>query len=182
MSKHVNPNHRPKVIPPAGSELRVTIVNARDASAEPAKQKSVDKELLAMEIASEHLREQRAQMKTLTDACAAMGHASAEYVRKAATARFPEPAPRPPKAPPPVSTYLRRFTHAIAEKVTATTALLTDDQRTRIGAIIPGFTCATLGNEPDVVALVVRWMELPPEDIARELAANLEAFERRFAS
>jgi hypothetical protein len=181
MSKHVNPNHRPKFVPPAGSELRVTTVNASDANAEPARQKPIDKEQLAIEVAIEHLREQRALMKTLTDACAAMGHASAEYMRNAAGARLPA-APRPPKAPPPVSTHLRRFTQAIAEKVTATAALLTDDRRVRITAIIPGFTRAAVGNEPDVVALVVRWMDLPPEDIARELVADLDAFERSFAS
>lgn len=182
MSKSINANQRPKSVPPVG-ELRVTVVNASDPKPDPAEErKRLDKhhETLAIEAAVEMMRDQRAQMKTLTDACADMSRATAEYVRKAAAARFPGPPPKP-KAPPPVSTHLRRFTHAIGEKVAATTAMLTDDQRTRIAAIIPAFTVATLSNDPEVIALVVRWMDLPPEDIAHELVASLDAFERRFA-
>lgn len=137
---------------------------------------------LALEATIEALAEHRAQMKKLTDACADMSHATAEFVRRAAAVRFPQAAPKAPKPPPPVSTYLRRFATAIAEKVAATTALLTDQQRARLGSIVPAFTCAALGDEPDVVAMVVRWMDLPPADIAREMVTNLDAFERRFAS
>jgi hypothetical protein len=182
MSKNINANQRPKSVPLVG-ELRVTVVNASEPKPDPVEESArVDKrhETLAIEAAVEMMRDQRAQMKTLTDACADMSRATAEYVRKAAAARFPEP-PAKPKAPPPVSTHLRRFTHAIGEKVTATTALLTDEQRTRVAAILPAFTVATLSNDAEVVALVVRWMDLSPEDIARELVVSLDAFERRFA-
>jgi hypothetical protein len=181
MSEHIT-NRCSTLVPPAS-----TLVNESDTktkAAERAKERHmIDKQngKLAIEATIEMLRDQRAQMKTLTDACADMSRATAEYVRRAAAARFPQTAPRPPKAPPPVSTHLRRFTIAIAEKVAATSALLTDEQRGRIAALVPTFACAALGNDPDVVAMVVRWMDLPPEDIAREMVANFDAFERRFA-
>lgn len=185
MSKYINADRRLKLMPPAESGVRVVVVSATSGTTDRAEEKPmIDKpsDRLALEATIEALREQRAQMKTLTDACADMGHATAELVRRAAAAQFPQAAPKAPKPPPPVSTHLRRFASAIAEKVVATTALLTDQQRARLGALVPAFTCAALGNEPDVVAMVVHWMDLPPEAIARDMITNLDAFERRFAS
>lgn len=185
MSKPIT-DRRSTLVPPA-TEVRNTLVNANDATPNAAnrteEKQMIEKqnETLAIEATIEMLRDQRAQMKTLTDAYADMSRATADFVRKATATRFPETPPKPPKAPPPVSTHLRRFTGAIAEKVTATAALLTDEQRARIVAIVPPFISATLSNDPEVVALVVRWMDLPPDDIAREMVANLGGFERRFA-
>jgi hypothetical protein len=184
MSKHItSTDRRSKRVPPA-SEVRVVIVTDRDmtnTTNHPDENPMIDRqtEKLAIEATIEALREHRSQMKTLTDACADMGHATAELVRKGAAARFPQ---RAPKAPPPVSTHLRRFTNAIAEKVHAITELLTDEQRTRIGAIAPSFISAALGNEPDVVAMVMRWMDLHPDEIVREMITNLDSLERSFAS
>lgn len=128
----------------------------------------------------ETMRASAAQSQALVEAYADMGHAAAELMRRAAAARFPRA--RELKAPPPVSTHLRRFVNALAEKTVATIALLTDEQRARLGALVPVFTSAALANEADVVAMVVGWLDLPPEDLARELVANVDALERRFAS
>jgi len=129
-----------------------------------------------IETALEALRAQTSQVKSLTDSWADMGHATAALMLRAATARAPR------QAPPPVSTRLRRFAKVLADKVTATAELLSDDQRARVAAIVPAFTFAVLANEPDVIALVTRWLDLAPDEIARDLASNLDAIERRFAS
>lgn len=129
-----------------------------------------------IETALEALRAQTAQLKSLTDSWTDMGHATAELIRRSATARAPR------KAPPPVSIQLRQFAKVLADKVAATAEMLSDDQRARVAAIVPAFTFAVLANEPDVIALVTRWLDLAPEKISRDLASNLDAIERRFAS
>lgn len=143
-------------------------------------QMKTDREL-AMEMSMETIRLSAAQTQALVDAYADMGHAAADLMRRVAAARFPQPE-KALKAPPPVSTHLRRFVKALAEKVTATIALLTDEQRTRLGALVPAFTGAALANEPDVFVMVIRWLDLPPDVLARELAASVDDLEKRFAS
>jgi hypothetical protein len=144
------------------------------------KENTMDENKIAIEAAVDALREQTAQIKALSEAYADMSYATAELLRSRAAAIRPRTTRKAP--PPPVSTHLRRFADALADKTSATSALLTDDQRRRIGTLVPAFTCAALGNEPDVVAMVVRWLDLSPEDIAHDLTTNLDAFERRFAS
>src|SRR5690606_11803884 len=83
--KHINADRRLKLMPSAESGVRVVVANASDASdttsstTDRAEEKQmIDKpnDRLALEATIEALREQRAQMKTLTDACADMGHAT----------------------------------------------------------------------------------------------------------
>jgi len=124
----------------------------------------------------EALRAQTAQVKVLVDAYADMGHAAAEVVRKTVAARN-RVAP-----PPPVSAQLHRFATLLADKATATVALLTDEQRARLGAIVPSFTSAALADEPDVIAMVASWLDLAPDEIARDLASSIDDLERRFAA
>ncbi len=127
----------------------------------------------ATEAAIEALRAQSVRLQTMADAFADMGHATAETLRSRARQIAP---------PPPVSTQLRRFVGQLARKAASTIALFTDEQRTRIGALIPGFTQAALSNEPDVVAMVMAWIDLEPADLARSLVTSLDDLERRFAS
>ena len=70
----------------------------------------------------------------------------------------------------------------LADKATATVALLTDEQRARLGAIVPSFTSAALADEPDVIAMVAIWLDLAPDEIARDLASSIDDLERRFAA
>lgn len=131
----------------------------------------------ALRVQTEIVRAQSAQVQALVASYADVGHATAELLRSRASAI----ARQRPRRPPPVTTHLHRFAEGRAQKTAATIALLTEEQRTRLGALVPAFTSAALANEPDVVATVVRWFDLPPEGIARDLVSNLDAFERRFA-
>ena len=127
----------------------------------------------ATEAAIEALRAQSVRLQTMADAFADMGHATAEMLRSRARQIAP---------PPPVSTQLRGFVGQLARKATLTIALLTDEQQTRIGALIPAFTRAAFSNEPDVIAMVMAWLDLEPADLARALVSDLGDLERRFAS
>lgn len=131
-----------------------------------------------LRLQTEIVRAQNAQVQKLVDACTDVSHAAAELLRSRASTPAPS---RPRKPPPPVTTHLRQFADLLANKIDATIALLTQEQRTRLGALVPAFVRASLANEPDVVATVVRWFDIAPEDIARDLATNLDTFEHRFA-
>jgi hypothetical protein len=121
----------------------------------------------------EVLRVQSAQLQTMVDAYADIGHATAEVLRSRA---------RQIAAPPPISAQLRGFGARLAAKAAATISLLTEDQGRRLAALIPSFTRAALANDPDVVAMVMMWLDLEPHDLARALVASLPDLERRFAS
>lgn len=130
----------------------------------------------ASEGISDALRAQSAQLQTMVDAYADLNHAAAELLR----AKARQPARR--VGAPPVSTQLRGFVARLANKATATIALLTGEQRARLAALVPGFTQAAFANEPDVIAMVMSWLDLPPDELARVLVASLDDLERRFAS
>ena len=97
-----------------------------------------------------------------------------------------ERAPRPERTkiepPPPVAALLHDFARALAAKVDAVAAQLAPDQRARLRAIVPGFTCAVLANEPDVVELVNTALAYPPDVLAFFITFSLPTLERRFAS
>lgn len=121
----------------------------------------------------EALRAQTAQLQTMVDVYADIGHAAAEALRSRARQIAP---------PPPVSAQLRGFGARLAAKAIATISLLTDEQVRRLAALVPSFTRAALANEPDVIAAVLVWLHLEPADLARVLVGNLGDLERRFAS
>lgn len=131
-----------------------------------------------LRMQAEFLRAQNAQMQTLVDAYAEMSHATAAMLRARALACAPR---RVRPAPPPVATELHQFAAVLTNKIKATIALLNEGQRARLAALVPGFVRASLANEPDVVAMVVRWLAVSPADIAHDLGTNLDAFARRFA-
>lgn len=130
----------------------------------------------ATEAIRDAVRAQSAQLQSMVDAYADLNHAAAELLRAKA-----RPAVRK-VAPPPVSAQLRGFVARLASNATATIALLTDEQRVRLAALVPGFTRAAFANEPEVIAMVMSWLDLASEDVARVLVASLDDLERRFAS
>lgn len=130
----------------------------------------------ATEAIRDAVRAQSAQLQSMVDAYADLNHAAAELLRAKA-----RPAARK-VAPPPVSAQLRGFVARLASNATATIALLTDEQRVRLAALVPGFTRAAFANEPEVIAMVMSWLDLASEDVARVLVASLDDLERRFAS
>jgi hypothetical protein len=130
----------------------------------------------ATEALSDALRPQSAQLQTMVDAYADLNHAAAELLRAKA-----QPLARRVCLPP-VSVRLRGFVAQLANKATATIALLTGEQRGRLAALVPGFTRAAFANEPEVIAMVMSWLDLAPHELARVLVASLGDLERRFAS
>lgn len=129
----------------------------------------------ATEAISDALRAQSAQLQTMVDAYADLNHAAAELLRTKARL----PARR--VGLPPVSAQLRGFVARLANKATATIALLTGEQRARLAALVPGFTQAAFANEPEVIAMVMSWLDLAPDELARVLVASFDDLERRFA-
>jgi len=121
----------------------------------------------------EVMRAQSAQLQTMVDAYADISHATAEVLRSRV---------RQIAAPPPISTQLRGFGARLAAKASATISLLTGDQGRRLAALIPAFTRAALANDPDVIAMVMMWLDLEPCELAGVLVASLPDLERRFAS
>ena len=121
----------------------------------------------------EVMRAQSAQLQTMVDAYADISHATAEVLRSRT---------RQIAAPPPISAQLRGFGARLAAKASATISLLTEDQGRRLAALIPAFTRSVLANDPDVIAMVMMWLDLEPCELARVLVANLSDLERRFAS
>lgn len=121
----------------------------------------------------EVMRTQTAQLQTIVDGYADISHATAELLRSRA---------RQIAAPPPVSAQLRGFGAMLATKAAATMSMLTQEQGQRLGALVPGFTRAALANDPDVIAMVMMWLDLEPCELARVLVASLPDLERRFAS
>lgn len=121
----------------------------------------------------EVMRTQSAQLQTMVDGYADISHATAELLRSRASQIA---------APPPVSAQLRRFGTMLAAKATATMSLLTKEQGQRLAVLVPSFTRAALANDPDVIAMVMMWLDLEPFELARVLVASLPDLERRFAS
>lgn len=121
----------------------------------------------------EVMRTQTAQPQTMVDSYADISHATAELLRSRA---------RQIATPPPVSAQLRGFGAMLATKATATISMLTNEQGERLAVLVPGFTRAALANDPDVIAMVMMWLDLEPCELARVLVASLADLERRFAS
>jgi hypothetical protein len=121
----------------------------------------------------EVMRTQSAQLQTMVDAYADISHATAEVLRTRA---------RQIAAPPPVSAQLRGFGAMLAAKAAATMSLLTNEQGRRLAVLVPSFTRAALANDPDVIAMVMMWLDLEPCELARVLVASLPDLARRFAS
>jgi hypothetical protein len=81
-----------------------------------------------------------------------------------------------------VSAQLRGFGALLAAKAAATISLLTNEQGRRLAVLVPRFTQAALGNDLEVVAMFMSWLDLEPGELAHVLVASLPDLERRFGS
>jgi hypothetical protein len=84
--------------------------------------------------------------------------------------------------PPPVASMLHGFTRALADKIDAISARLSNEVRERLSAIGPGFVRATVANDPDVVQLFAMLLAATPDEAAHWLIEQVDLLEERFAS
>ncbi len=177
MSKHINGDSGPKLMPPA-DEMNTVLQSVEEARARA--QRSIE-ELRAT------VQKRQAEVDTMV---AALRRKAEEMQQRAREIRDAEHARRrkharkaaPPPSPPPIVAFLTGFVGALTEKVQAIAAALPPSDRDRVRAIVPGFTRAVLHDEPDVRALVGMLLQADPDVAALFISTCLPEFERRFAS
>jgi hypothetical protein len=177
MSKHINGDSRPLLVPPADA-MNTALKSVEEARARA--QRSIEELRAAMQ-------KRQAEVDAMV---AALRRKAEELPQRAQEIREAERARRrklarkaaPPPSPPPIVAFLTGFVGALNEKVQAIAAALPPSDRERVRAIAPGFTRAVIHDEPDVRALVGMLLQVDPDVAALFISTCLPDFERRFAS
>lgn len=178
MSKHINGDSRPKLMPPADA-MNTALQPVEEARARA--QRSIEELRATMQ---QRQAEVDAMVAALRHKAEEM-HQRAREIREAARARrrkLVRKAAPPQPSPPPIVAFLTGFVGALNEKVQAIAAALPAGDRERVRAIVPGFTRAVIHDEPDARALVGMLLQADPEVAALFISTCLPDFERRFAS